>query len=202
MKLLLIIILILPSLSYSAPGHTLKNEVIYQLLNLFAGDKLTNQMSLILAHHPNYISKTNSIFSISEDLAKKICRVENEPRHTDDEVDAVRHFIGAALLSAYTNPHFAKDLLSAQEMRQVGLNPDNYMDLKNNDSGIKFSMNIFFKREVNPEDINENSNIIYAILEEEALRKIEKGELVAIKTGLSFCSNPSIYPNFKEDESH
>jgi len=197
MKLLAFLILFLPTLSYSASSHTLKNEVLYRLLQIVGKDKLTGQMSLLLAHHPNYILKTKSILELSEDLSKKICRVEDEPRHIDDEVDAIRHFIGAALLSIYTNPHFAKDLLSAQEMRQVGLNPDNYMDLKNNELGIAFSLNSFFIKEVNSNDMSENSKVIYEILKEEALKRIETGELVALKSGQSFCANPLLYPNFE-----
>lgn len=178
--------------SYNA-DKDLKKKIIQKLIYKLGGGKLTEEMSEIMAEKPMsvyYLKKSNDD---AEKLSRSICQV-NE-RRTNDEVDAVRHFLGSAMLSAYYGQHFARELLTAHENRGPQ-SRENIMDLRNNEIGIQFStllrtISIPWRYGL------EAKKILFSKLswKVKALKLINKGELNVIESKKSACMNSNFYPN-------
>lgn len=171
----------------------LKKKIIQKLIYKLGGGKLTEEMSEIMAEKPMsvyYLKKSNDD---AEKLSRSICQV-NE-RRTNDEVDAVRHFLGSAMLSAYYGQYFARELLTAHENRGPQ-NRENIMDLRNNEIGVLFSTQL---RTISiPWRYGlEAKKILFSKLswKVKALKLINNGELNVIESKKSACMNSNFYPN-------
>lgn len=117
--------------------------------------------------------------------SQTFCDVVDEPRHTRDEVDAVRHFMLASLLGSKLGDKFTRDFLTAHEQRTDRYNDENIMDLKNNELGIIFSNQI--------KKMNTKDKLLK--IKSELRSRITKGELFVLTTERSSCSNSLKFPN-------
>ena len=125
----------------------------------------------------------------SADLAnihsQNFCDVMDEPRHTRDEVDAVRHFILSSLLSSKLGKVFTRRFLTAHEQRGDSYNDENIMDLKNNELGIDFSVHI--------RRLSVSQKLLK--IKRELRSRIEQGKLFVLTTERSACANSDKFPN-------
>lgn len=122
---------------------------------------------------------------LADQHSQMFCDVIDEPRHTRDEVDAVRHFMLASLLGSKLGSKFTRDFLTAHEQRSDRYNDENIMDLKNNELGISFSNEL--KR------MSKNEKILK--IKSELRLRITNGELFVLTTERSSCSNSLKFPN-------
>jgi hypothetical protein len=172
------------------------------LQNMSQG-KLTYEMAEIVAEKISYASLFKQAYNKANDFSVKICGVEGEDRHSGDEVDAVRHFIGASILSSILETEYVKRLLTAHEERNDILNDESYMDINNNQLGIDFGPTIpyvesikklkkkhgWIKRKVMVRDHS------LAFFKTEVFKRISSGDFFTLKTGRSLCANPKVFPN-------
>lgn len=126
------------SFSYTASSE----DFIPTMLQNMSQGKLTYEMAEIVAEKISYASLFKKAYNKANDYSVKICGVEGEERHSGDEVDAVRHFIGASILSSILGTEYVKRLLTAHEKRSDTFNDENYMDINNNQLGIDFGPTI------------------------------------------------------------
>lgn len=200
--------LMMISQSAKAEIHEVEHNLLSRMIKKLGGAKLTDEMALILSEKPFGVFKLKSAFDKANSYSVKICGVEGEQRHTRDEVDAVRHFIGASLLTAYFGKDFAFRLLTAHEHRTIGkLSAENYMDLLNNELGYAAGAHIPYitktrwqsyaggrkRRKVEYQVLN--TSIEY--FSELVFKQVEEGTLTVIESGSSLCANSNMYPNFE-----
>ena len=162
------------------------------------GQKLTEEMSIILSERFDSMIVLADAFQKANEYSVKICNVEGQPRHSRDEVDAIRHFIGASLLSANTDPIYARRLLTAHERRRDEFDEENIMDLNNNEVGFSHGQEIpkVFKEKrvrkagsgrigkVKYKSINDSIEYFREIVKEKILRD----ELDYLQWGNSDCT--------------
>lgn len=165
--------------------------------------KLTYEMAEILAEKISYASFFQSAYDKANDYSVKICGVEGEERHSGDEVDAVRHFIGASILSSVLGTEYVKRLLIAHEKRSETFNDENYMDINNNQLGIDFGPTIPYVKIIKKNKVKNgwrkrtvmerDHSLVF--FKTEVNKRILSGDFFTLKTGVSLCSNPKIFPN-------
>lgn len=162
---------------------------LLQTSTVQANDKglgdMTAEMWRILLRKPLSFIGVQKAVKTANNLSESFCDVVDEPRHTRDEVDAVRHFILASVLSILVDKEFTREFLTAHEQRTDTYNDENIMDLKNNDLGIAFSDQL--------KNISRKNRIDF--LKTELDRRLTSGNLFVLTTGRSQCANPNVFPN-------
>jgi len=172
------------------------------LQNMSQG-KLTYEMAEILAEKISYASFFQNAYDKANDYSVQICGVEGEERHSGDEVDAVRHFIGASILSSILGTEYVKRLLTAHEKRSGTFTDENYMDINNNQLGIEFGPTIPYVKMLKKNKIKNGWRKRTVLVRDHSLlffkdevnKRIMSGDLYTLKTGMSLCSNPQQFPN-------
>jgi hypothetical protein len=184
---------------------TSAKDFLPTMLQNMSQGKLTYEMAEIVAEKISYASLFKEAYNKANDYSVKICGVEGEERHSGDEVDAVRHFIGASILSSILETEYVKRLLTAHEERSDILNDENYMDINNNQLGIDFGPTIPYVKRI--KKIKKKSGWIkrtvmvrdhtLAFFKAEVFKRISSGEFFTLKTGRSLCANPKVFPNME-----
>ena len=182
------------------------HSILSKLIKSIGGERITDQMAGILAKKPLGVVYLKDAFDKANLYSMIICNVQGEKRHSRDEVDAVRHFIGSSILTAYFGDKFARDLLTEHEKRSSTFNDENYMDLRNNEVGINFGSKIplvMKTRRVKVAGQQRFKKVRYKVLDTSVdffriavKNKLEMGELTTLDTSSSSCARPDIYPNF------
>jgi hypothetical protein len=172
------------------------------LQNMSQG-KLTYEMAEILAEKLSYASFFQKAYDKANDYSVQICGVEGEERHSGDEVDAVRHFIGASILSSVLGTKYVKRLLTAHEKRSENFTDENYMDINNNQLGIDFGPTIPYVKIIKKKKVKNgwrkrtvmerDHSLVF--FKTEVNKRILSGDFFTLKTGVSLCSNPKVFPN-------
>lgn len=177
MKLLILIsVIFISSLSMASPNNQ---------QNSMKG-KITPKMWKVIMQKPWSVVWIKKSAELSDLHSSTFCDVVDEPRHTRDEVDAVRHFMFSSLLASKLGPKFTRDFLTAHEQRTDTYNDENIMDLKNNDLGIHFSNKL--KR------FSKSSTKLKKI-KLELRSRIKNGDLYVLNTERSKCANSEKFPN-------
>lgn len=176
-----------------------------KMIKFVGGERLTDEMADILSEKVHGVIYLKDAFDKANSYSTIICKVQGEKRHSRDEVDAVRHFIGSSILSAYFGEDFTRRLLTAHEKRGKAFNDENYMDLSNNEVGYKFGATIPMTTKIRRVKVAGHPRVKrtkYKILntsieffEKAVMEKISKGELFTLDSGSSACANPEVYPN-------
>lgn len=163
--------------------------ILVQTTGAFAANKglgdMTAEMWKIILKKPYSFIGVQKAVKTANSLSMSFCDVVDEPRHTRDEVDAVRHFILASVMSRLVDKKFTLDFLTAHERRTDSYNDENYMDLKNNALGIAFS----------DELKSIPTNKIIARIKKELNKRLTEGNLFVLTTGRSQCANANVFPN-------
>lgn len=149
-------------------------------------NKLTPDMLNYFAIYPERLLALRSAAKTAELQSKTACGVLNEPRHVNDEVDALRHFILSALLTKKIGRGPTLEILSLQEDRGKIKIYDTYMDLLNNEIGIQFIESSNKKVSQN-EILSEGEKILYT------------GGLNVYESKPSKCQQKSLYPNLPHE---
>ena len=148
--------------------------------------KLTPDMLNYFAIYPERLLALRSAAKKAELQSKTICGVLEEPRHVNDEVDALRHFILSALLTKKIGKEPTLEILSLQEDRGEIKTYDTYMDLLNNKIGVEYIEKS--KKRVSLYDIlREGEKILYT------------GGLNVYQSKPSACQQKLLYPNLPRD---
>lgn len=193
------------AVSFSCSYKANAEDLIPKMLQNMSQGKLTYEMAEIVAENISYASLFKEAYNKANEYSEKICGVEGEKRHSRDEVDAVRHFIGASILSSVLGTDYVKRLLTAHEKRSESFNDENYMDINNNQLGIEFGPTIPFvatvkkmkskngwrKRTVMEPDHS------FDFFRLEVNRRISTGKLFTLESGTSLCANPKFFPNMR-----
>jgi len=88
--------------------------------------------------------------------AEEICNTLYSINITNDESDACRHFVWAALLTDKYGPEFANRILSAHEQDPKQAESEKAMDLANNRQGILAAESLKKNNQNNPEKVLES----------------------------------------------
>lgn len=172
------------------------------LQNMSQG-KLTYEMAEIIAEKISYASLFKEAYDKANDYSVEICGVKGEERHSRDEVDAVRHFIGASILSSILGSEYVERLLTAHEKRSETFNDENYMDISNNQLGIDFGPNIPYVetiKKIKSKNGWRSRKVMKRdhsldFFKHEVNKRIASGNLYTLETGQSLCANPEVFPN-------
>ena len=189
------------SFSYATSAENL----IPKMLQNMSQGKLTYEMAEILAEKISYASLFQKAYDKANDYSVQICGVEGEERHSGDEVDAVRHFIGASILSSILGTEYVKRLLTAHEKRSDTFNDENYMDINNNQLGIDFGPTIPYVKMIKKIKVKNRWQKRTVMVRDHSLvffktevsKRISSGDFFTLKTGMSLCSNPKVFPNMQ-----
>jgi len=201
-----ITVVLIFGLSVGFSNVTIAKDLIPQMLQNMSQGKLTYEMAEIVAEKISYAPLFKEAYDKANRYSEEICGVVNEARHSKDEVDAIRHFIGASILSSVFGSDYVKRLLTAHEKRSESFTDENYMDLNNNELGINFgstipyvetikrtkSKNGWRKRTVMKRD----HSLVFFKAEVE--RRIALGNFYTLETGKSLCANPKLFPNMEK----
>lgn len=191
MKLLFTFLLSIQIFSMSSPAQANNESELKEVQSELGLKQLTPGLIKVILSNPLSIPYLKKSAKLANILSERICKVEGEPRHTRDEVDAVRHFLLATLLTYYINPKFTRAFLTAHEQRGAEYNSENYMDLSNNELGIQYGEKI---KTMEIEDI-------YETFHDEIMNRVQTtGELFVLDSGDSFCANSSLFPTIWEIE--
>ena len=188
MKTLILIILIQASSAFAniAPSQKEEIQAVQSELGL---KQLTPELIKVILKNPWSIPFLKKSAHRANLFSQKICQVEGEPRHTRDEVDAVRHFVLASLLTYHIGPKFTRAFLTAHEQRAQTYNSENYMDLSNNELGIQFGTALK----------NKDFDDLYEVFYEEVILRVHTtGDLFVLDSGDSFCGNSQLFPTMWE----
>lgn len=178
-------------------------DLVPSMLQKMSQGRLTYEMAEIVAEKISYAALFKEAYNKANEFSVQICGVEGDERHSRDEVDAVRHFIGAAILSSELGPEYVNRLLTAHEKRSEVLNEENYMDINNNQLGIEFGPTIPYvdairkiksKQGWRKHKVMERDHS-FAFFKEEVQKRIVSGSFFTLETGQSLCANPDLYPN-------
>lgn len=170
-----------------------------KLLKKLSGNKLNNATAEVLAERPWVALKLRKAYKIGESYSKIICGIANDaPRPTNDEADAIRHYIGSSLLGAYVGVDYARRLLTANEDRPRS-NSSKKMDILNNEYALS-QVNSLPRRKVlsGNEVIPRYKYVIddsLAAMTEFAEKALKSGKLKVLKSKVSDCQDRSLYPN-------
>lgn len=173
------------------------------MLQKMSQGRLTYEMAEIVAEKISYASLFKEAYNKANDFSVEICGVAGEERHSRDEVDAIRHFIGASILSSELGAEYVTRLLTAHENRTEILNDENYMDINNNQLGIEFGPSIPYVETINKRKSKQGwrkhkvmkRDHSFAFFKKEVEKRVASGHLFTLETGKSLCANPSVYPN-------
>lgn len=184
-------------------SNTVAEDLIPKMLQNMSQGKLTYEMAEIVAERITYAPLFKKAYDKANSYSVKICGVENEKRHSRDEVDAVRHFIGASILSSVLGSSYVKRLLTAHEKRSKTFSDENYMDIYNNQLGIDFGPKIPYKKSIKKIKRHNRWYKKNVTVRDHSFdffkREIEKiivlGKLYTLETGKSLCANPKVFPN-------
>ena len=174
-KIILLTLLLLSSTSIASPKFA---------SNKGLGD-ITKEMWKVILTKPWSLPWIKKSANLADLHSQKFCDVVDEPRHTRDEVDAVRHFMLASLLASKLGANFTRKFLTAHEQRTDSYNDENIMDLKNNELGIKFS----------PQLKKLKDEMKLSKIESELILRIKAGKLFVLTTERSNCTNSDKFPN-------
>lgn len=201
---LLLIGLSLHSL-FSSSLHA--EEAIPKMLQNLSNGRLTYEMAEILSEKISHAATFKTAYDKANSYSEEICGVKGDKRHSRDEVDAVRHFIGAAILSSQLGKEYVKRLLTAHEKRSSTFNDENYMDLNNNQLGLDFGPTIpyiFKEKKIKKASGKgwrkitvEKRDHSLSFFQNEISQRIANGKLFVLQTGSSLCANPKVFPNMK-----
>jgi hypothetical protein len=187
------------TLAKDVPSH----NPISKVISLVGGDRLTKEMSIILSGKPFGVFTMKNAFNTANEFSAEICGVKGGKRHSRDEVDAVRHFIGSTILAANYGVDCTRALLTAHENRQDNYNDENYMDLANNEVGIELGASLkkitYYKwitiggkrKRARRYKFDFSREFFTKAIHE----KLSMGEFNTLETGESLCARPAIYPN-------
>lgn len=132
---------VLDDIDFGRPSAS--RNLVIKMLRKMAKGNMTEEMLQYFSIHLYGASILLDASKKATKLSRKICQVnKNEPRHTDDEVDAARHFIWTAYLALKLKEKMVLEIQSMQENRSEELEQDNLMDLYNNELGLEFVRNI------------------------------------------------------------
>ena len=191
------------ALYFSCSYATSAENLIPKMLQNMSQGKLTYEMAEILAEKISYASFFQKAYDKANEYSVQICGVEGEERHSGDEVDAVRHFIGASILSSVLGTTYVKCLLTAHEKRSETFTDENYMDINNNQLGIEFGPTIPYVKIIKKKKIKNGWRKRTVLVRDHSLlffkdevnKRVMSGDLYTLKTGMSLCSNPKLFPN-------
>jgi hypothetical protein len=179
---------------------------ISKMIKVIGGNRITDEMATILSKKPAGVIYLKDAFDKANLYSTIICEVQGEKRHSRDEVDATRHFIGSSILTAYFGANFARELLTAHEKRSDSFNDENYMDLRNNELGYIFGKTIPLKNKTRRAKIagrTKVKTVRYKVLDtsiefftKAVMEKVNNGEFTTLDTTDSACGNPQLYPNY------
>ncbi len=164
-------------------------EEVQKVVQKLGMKQLTPGLIKVILRNPMSLRYIKKSAVLSDQISQKICKVEGEPRHTRDEVDAVRHFILASLLTYYVSANFTRSFLTAHEQRAAEYDSENYMDLANNELGIQFGEKM---------ETLEMTSMLKTLTNEVLDRVQNNGELFVLDSGTSFCANSALFPTMWE----
>lgn len=186
-----------------ALAKEVSHNPISKVIQWVGGDRLTKEMSVILSKKPFGVFTMKKAFDKANLFSTTICDVVGKKRHSRDEVDAIRHFIGSTILSAHYGESFTRALLTAHEDRGDEYNDENYMDLANNETGISQGINLekvsYYKwrtiggrrKKVKRYKFDFSLEYFTRVVSE----KLETGDFSVLESGDSSCARPSVFPN-------
>ncbi|MCB9060022.1 MAG: hypothetical protein H6622_00700 [Halobacteriovoraceae bacterium] len=94
----------------------------------------------VLDEHPSIILPLYLTRQLANSLSVQICGVGPQlERNVDDEVDAIRHFVGSSILSFKIGENLARKYLTARELTLTGEGESEEMDLHNNEMGLRYT---------------------------------------------------------------
>lgn len=172
-------------------------KLIALALDKFSKGSLNNRLINYLAVNESYILKFKKASEFARINSKDLCGVKSQNdfkaffRHTDDEIDAMRHLLWSGYLTLYFDEKTALELTSLQEDRQNNPYPSMLMDLWNNYFAI--------------DTIGKHKKDILKLPKSQRIQKVddlikdlyERGQAKVINSTPSQCTLPNIYPNFK-----
>ncbi len=127
---------------------------------------LTLEEVRLSAKYPKEALKVYELKRVAERFTNK-----NFGRNdSDDESDAFRHYVWAALLSNELGPEIAKQFLDAHESSEQHNDPSLLMDLANNRAGI-----------IATEILKKKSQLTEAAIEKIALQELKDGKLIVLR---------------------
>ncbi len=143
-------------------------------------NSLSKKLLEQIAYYPGLNKKERQLISEHPKEAVEVYnqknKAESESQKTfgrdssDDESDAFRHFLWAALLTKELGANLAKEFLDAHESEDSSENPSKAMDLANNRAGILAAEKL----------INSGKFSLDAV-KQEALKGIKDGTLIVLK---------------------
>tara|TARA_R110002072_G_scaffold534_2_gene3552 strand:- start:94992 stop:95585 length:594 start_codon:yes stop_codon:yes gene_type:complete len=196
MKKIIFISLLVFAQNLFAADQAIDRKIIAKLIKQLSGGRVNQEMADVLAKKPMSIVYLKEANDLANKYSVNFCDVKNQSRRTRDEVDAVRHFIGASILSAYYGPTFTRDLLTAHERRSDTYTDENRMDLKNNEVGIQNGkFHTVIKVKLSPKLYLKKIIINKRKFESLIFNLLNQGQLYVLDTKNSRCANSDLYPN-------
>jgi len=187
----------------SITNTAIAKDLLPAMLQNMSQGKLTYEMAEIVAEKISYLSFFKEAYDKANRYSVEICGVKSNKRHSRDEVDAVRHFIGASILSSVLGNEYVNRLLTAHEKRRESFNDENYMDISNNQLGINFGTTIPYVEVVKKvrkrghwrkQRVMKRDHSL-AFFRTEIQQRIKSGKLFTLESGKSLCANPNVFPN-------
>lgn len=182
--------------SGSILSSNINQRIIEELIFQLGSGKVNRQMARVLAQKPESVIYLKEAHDLANQYSVEFCKVQGQSRRTRDEVDAIRHFIGASILSAYYGNDYARKILTSHEGDADDYNDENRMDLKNNEIGIRSGhrlkvITLPLRNGIKIKKLISSKSTIYNIVFE----KLDLGQLKTLESKDSYCSRPSLYPN-------
>ena len=156
-----------------------------KILLSFSQGKLTDQLLDYFSKHPTHGLSLKKAADRAEILSRRACgQFPKSIRHSDDEVDAVRHVIWAGLLTMSLGQENALNIMSMQENRPISTIEETLMDLSNNEVGSRFAHKNrdLFRRKFNPRKLGPEEYLMI-----HALKSLNNGTLIVQNPNLASC---------------
>jgi len=147
--------------------HNQKKEVFdfgFKISAVYPG--LTDEERRFVEKHPQEALQAYWLSWRAESVCKTVYLVSN----TNDESDACRHFVWAALLNAKFGQTFSSELLDAHEQNPAETQAERSMDLANNRRGLIASTELIKNRK------NQESDFLKQFIED-----LKTGKIIVLK---------------------